>query len=192
MSAKPDFATARSAANETDPLSDPSLYFNRELSWLAFNERVLEEASNPTHPLLERLRRGVVEPQRPPVAHHRDHLVGELLRLLADLGDQQVAHGLDSSGDRLVQGVDPLRGDELHEQHRAGGQRQNGEQSAQAQPRPVDPKPPDPRAVSSSAATSRNRARQTGASTAWAIRSPCATVKAAPPRFTRITPNGPR
>ncbi|HEV3120518.1 MAG TPA: polyphosphate kinase 1 [Isosphaeraceae bacterium] len=41
----------------TDELHpDPSFYINRELSWLAFNERVLEEARDQSNPLLERLR----------------------------------------------------------------------------------------------------------------------------------------
>ncbi len=37
-------------------LSDPSLYINRELSWLSFNERVLAQAWDERHPLLERVR----------------------------------------------------------------------------------------------------------------------------------------
>ena len=38
------------------PLDDPSLYINREASWLSFNKRVLEEAHDERNPLLERVK----------------------------------------------------------------------------------------------------------------------------------------
>ena len=36
--------------------SDPENFINRELSWLEFNRRVLEEAQDPTQPLIERVK----------------------------------------------------------------------------------------------------------------------------------------
>src|SRR6266513_6117631 len=36
--------------------SDPANFINRELSWLEFNRRVLEEAQDPTQPLIERVK----------------------------------------------------------------------------------------------------------------------------------------
>ena len=45
-------------APEVEPVSldDPSLFLNRELTWLAFNSRVLHEATDARNPLLERLK----------------------------------------------------------------------------------------------------------------------------------------
>src|SRR5438094_4672986 len=39
-----------------DRFRDPKNFINRELSWLAFNQRVLEEAQDPTQPLIERVK----------------------------------------------------------------------------------------------------------------------------------------
>jgi polyphosphate kinase len=49
-------ASAKNTKSHAEPdLHDPSLYFDRELSWLSFNERVLEQAKS-GHPLLERVK----------------------------------------------------------------------------------------------------------------------------------------
>lgn len=47
----------RQAAGSASPShADPTHFINRELSWLEFNQRVLDEAKDPRHPLLERVK----------------------------------------------------------------------------------------------------------------------------------------
>ena len=51
-----DLAALAPTTEAAMPELKPEHFINRELSWLAFNERVLDEASNVHYPLLERLR----------------------------------------------------------------------------------------------------------------------------------------
>ena len=52
----PTDAETTSPEDSSFDLDDPSLYLNRELSWLEFNQRVLEEAGDARNPLLERVK----------------------------------------------------------------------------------------------------------------------------------------
>jgi polyphosphate kinase len=49
-------ATEPERSGDPIPLTDPTLLFNRELSWLDFNERVLQQATGADHPLFERVK----------------------------------------------------------------------------------------------------------------------------------------
>ena len=51
-----DENTKRDISSQKISLDSPSLFLNRELSWIRFNARILEEAQDPWHPLLERVK----------------------------------------------------------------------------------------------------------------------------------------
>ena len=73
---------------EKDQLADPRLYFNRHISWLRFNQRVLEEARDTNNPLLERVKFLAI------TASNLDEFVE--VRVAGLL--QQVEHGLSKAG----------------------------------------------------------------------------------------------
>jgi polyphosphate kinase len=92
MLGTPD-APARAQADAEIPgadrdLEDPSLYFNRELSWLDFNDRVLQLAEDPSTPLLERVKFAAI---------YQDNLDEFFMVRVANL-HEQVEAGLDSGG----------------------------------------------------------------------------------------------
>ena len=93
------------------PIDDPALYFNRELSWLDFNQRVLELAEEDGVPLLERLRFCAI---------YASNLDEFFMVRVAGLFDQLDA-GIDARGpDGLAPGeqIDAIQAEVLELDHR--------------------------------------------------------------------------
>jgi len=85
-------------------MSDKTLYFPKELSWLSFNERVLQEAADPRNPIVERVRFlgifsnnqdeffkvRVADVRRAVKLEERQGTVGEAAKLLSQIQDKIV------------------------------------------------------------------------------------------------------
>src|SRR5579883_2427482 len=89
------FAEAISGGNLLDRIRafGPARYFNRELSWLEFNKRVLEESEDERNPLLERVRFLAISGSN----------LDEFYRVrVAGLHEQAAAHIMERSPDGLT------------------------------------------------------------------------------------------
>ena len=84
----PDAAATQDAPRATPDLDDSSLFFNREISWLDFNDRVLQLAADSRLPLLERVKFCAI---------HTSNLDEYFMVRVAGLHDQLDA-GIDTPG----------------------------------------------------------------------------------------------
>ena len=98
----------------------PELFINRELSWLEFNGRVLEEATDPTVPLLERLRFAIITSSNMDeffmvrVAGLKDAVEeGETAPDLAGLSPRQQLKAISERAHEMVERLDKTLVDEI-------------------------------------------------------------------------------
>jgi polyphosphate kinase len=98
----------------------PELFINRELSWLEFNGRVLEEATDPTVPLLERLKFAIITANNMDeffmvrVAGLKDAVEeGETAPDLAGLSPRQQLKAISERAHEMVERLDKTLVDEI-------------------------------------------------------------------------------